>query len=157
MLGRSLKRAYGIQKHAARALHYDLRLELDGVLLSWAVPKGPSLATTDRRLAVRVGDHALEHLDFEGRNVIVWDRGTWEPEGDPHEGVARGKLVFVVSGQKLNGKYRLVRFPSDATNWMLIKGKDEHARRGSEADITERKPVSVLTGRTLDGRSRDPE
>lgn len=141
--------AYGFQKHAARALHYDLRLELDGVLLSWAVPKGPSLATTDRRLAVRVGDHALEHLGYEASNVIVWDRGTWEPEGDPHEGLARGKLVFVLSGQKLHGKYRLVRLPADAKNWLLIKGKDEHARRGPEADITTREPASVLTGKTL--------
>lgn len=147
--------AFVIQKHAATALHYDLRLELDGVLLSWAVPKGPSLSTKDKRLAVRVDDHGLEHLVFEGTYprgergpspVIVWDRGTWEPVGDPREGLAKGRLTFVLHGEKVRGRFRLVRLPS---NWLLMKGKDEFARTGPDADIVEREPRSVLTGRTM--------
>lgn len=147
--------AFVVQKHAATALHYDLRLELDGVLLSWAVPKGPSLSTKDKRLAVRVGDHSIDHLSFEGAYrrgdgfspVIVWDRGTWEPVGDPREGLANGRLSFVLHGEKLHGRFRLVRLPS---NWLLLKGKDEFARTGPEAEIVQREPRSVLTGRTIE-------
>lgn len=147
--------AFVVQKHAATALHYDLRLELDGVLLSWAVPKGPSLSTKDKRLAVRVGDHSLDHLTFEGAYakgdgfspVIVWDRGTWEPVGDPHAGLTNGRLSFVLHGEKLHGRFRLVRL---GANWLLMKGKDEHARTGPDAEIVLREPRSVLTGRTIE-------
>ncbi len=121
------------------------------MLLSWAVPKGPSLSTTERRLAVQVEDHAMSHLDHEGANVIVWDRGTWEPEGDPREGLARGKLTFYVRGEKLRGKFRLVRLP-DAKNWLLVKAKDEHVRRGAEAEVTKLAPASVISGRTIEAR-----
>src|SRR6185436_853018 len=102
--------SFVIQKHAARRLHYDFRLELDGVLLSWSVPKGPSLSTKDRRLAVRTEDHPVDYRDFEGTipkgeygggSVIVWDRGTWEPMAEPHEGLKRGRLDFVLHGEKL--------------------------------------------------------
>jgi len=156
--------AYVIQKHAATALHYDLRLELDGVLLSWAVPKGPSLSPKDKRLAVQTEDHSLDHLDFEGTTpkgghdgapVIVWDRGSWEPVGDPHQGLTNGRLVFVVHGEKVRGLFRLVRLaPKESDhgkkNWLLIKGKDEFARNGAEADIVKQEPRSVLTGRTIE-------
>jgi bifunctional non-homologous end joining protein LigD len=104
--------SYIIQKHAARRLHYDLRLELDGVLVSWAIPKGPSLDPKERRLAVHVEDHPVEYGDFEGNipkgeygggTVLLWDRGTWEPEGDPHEGIRRGKAAWKL-GPSPDGK-----------------------------------------------------
>src|SRR6186997_825982 len=111
-------RGFVIQKHAARRLHYDFRLELDGVLLSWSVPKGPSLSPTERRLAVRTEDHPLDYAGFEGiipagqyggGTVAVWDRGTWEPEGDAHEAMRKGRLTFTLDGEKLRGKFHLVR------------------------------------------------
>ena len=134
--------SYVIQKHAATALHFDFRLELDGVLLSWAVPKGPSLSTKERRLAVQTEDHPVEYRDFEGTipkgeygggAVIVWDRGTWEPIGDPREGMKKGKLELIVHGEKLRGKFRFVRLAAKdgdrgKKNWLLMKGTDEHAR-----------------------------
>ena len=157
-------RSFVIQKHAATALHYDFRLELDGVLLSWAVPKGPSLAPKERRLAVQTEDHPVDYRDFEGTipkgeygggPVIVWDRGTWEPIGDPHEGLQNGKLEFLVHGEKVQGKYRLVRLaPKESDrgkkNWLLMKGRDEFVREGDEAEIVLRAPKSVLTGRTIE-------
>ncbi|HSO37693.1 MAG TPA: DNA polymerase ligase N-terminal domain-containing protein, partial [Labilithrix sp.] len=157
-------RAYVVQKHAATALHYDFRLELDGVLLSWAVPRGPSLAPKERRLAVQTEDHPVDYRDFEGTipkgeygggAVIVWDRGTWEPLGDPREGLAKGKLELLVHGEKLQGKYRLVRLaPKDGDrgkkNWLLMKGTDEFVRQGDEAEIVKRLPRSVLSGRTIE-------
>ena len=156
--------SYVIQKHAATALHYDFRLELDGVLLSWAVPKGPSLSTKDKRLAVQTEDHPVDYRDFEGSipkgeygggAVIVWDRGTWEPIGDPREGLKKGKLEFLVHGEKLQGKYRFVRLPArdgdrGKKNWLLMKGSDEHVRHGDEAEIVKRLPGSVVTGRTIE-------
>src|SRR5580658_5865248 len=108
-----------VQKHAARRLHYDLRLELDGVLKSWAVTKGPSLDPADKRLAVRTEDHPVDYATFEGRipegnygagTVMLWDKGEWEPIGDPRAGLADGKLVFRLSGQRLTGRWALVRF-----------------------------------------------
>ena len=156
--------SYVIQKHAATALHYDFRLELDGVLLSWAVPKGPSLSPKDRRLAVQTEDHPVDYRDFEGTiphgeygggPVIVWDRGTWEPIGDPHEGMKKGRLELVVHGEKLHGKFMFVRLaPKDSDrgkkNWLLIKRGDEHVREGAEAEIVKRMPKSVLTGRSVE-------
>src|SRR5512143_2902909 len=110
--------SYCIQKHAATRLHFDFRLELDGVLLSWAVPKGPSLDPRDKRLAMQVEDHPVEYGGFEGTipqgeygggTVMVWDRGTWEPEGDPRKDYERGRLTFTLHGDKLRGKWHLVR------------------------------------------------
>jgi bifunctional non-homologous end joining protein LigD len=157
-------RSFVVQKHDARRLHYDFRLELDGVLKSWAIPKGPSLSPRDKRLAVMTDDHPLDYRDFEGTipagepgggPVIVWDRGSWEPIGDPHEGLRKGRLDFVLDGDKLRGRYMLVRFasrrPNDKKdNWMLMKRSDEHVREGKDAAIVTREPRSVLTGRTIE-------
>ena len=156
--------AYVIQKHAASRLHYDFRLELDGTLKSWAVPKGPSLDPADKRLAMHVEDHPLEYGDFEGTipkgeygggTVIVWDRGTWEPIGDPRKGYREGNLKFVLKGDKLQGAWALVRIrgrePGDnGRSWLLIKERDAEARSGPSARIVDRAPKSAATGRTLD-------
>jgi len=153
---------YVIQQHAARRLHYDFRLELDGVLLSWAVPKGPSLAPKDRRLAARTEDHPLDYHDFEGiipkgqyggGTVSVWDRGSWEPEGGDVEArkqLAAGKLTFILHGEKLHGRWHLVRTKPQGKqeSWLLFKGRDDAA--DDKLDITVAKPESVKTGRTLD-------
>ena len=110
--------AFVIQKHAATRLHYDLRLELDGVMKSWAVTRGPSLVPGEKRLAVHVEDHPIEYNDFEGTipkgqygggTVLIWDRGEWFPEGDPHRGYAKGNLDFALDGHKLKGRWHLVR------------------------------------------------
>ena len=115
--GGSDGRDFVVQKHAARRLHYDLRLELDGVLKSWAVTKGPSLTVGKKRLAVRTEDHPIEYLTFEGNipkgqygggSMIVWDRGKWEPEGDPHKGARKGHLAFTLDGARLKGRWHLV-------------------------------------------------
>lgn len=154
-------RSYVIQKHAATALHYDFRLELDGVLLSWAVPKGPSLDPADKRLAVQTEDHPVDYRDFEGTipegeygggPVIVWDRGTWQPIGDPREGMKRGRLEFSLDGEKLQGKFLLVRtrVVGKKTNWLLMKRDDEHVRHGPAANLPQKRPESVLTGRTIE-------
>jgi bifunctional non-homologous end joining protein LigD len=168
-------RAFVIQKHAATRLHYDLRLELDGVLLSWAVPKGPSLDPSERHLAVHVEDHPLDYGDFEGTipkgeygggTVMVWDRGTWEAAGesadDPARAYAEGKLKFRLHGAKLHGNWMLVRLrprpgEDDKDNWLLFKERDEEARKGDEAAITERAPDSVKTGRSLDEIAADAD
>src|SRR3954462_15272900 len=123
--------SYLIQKHAASHLHYDFRLELDGVLKSWAVPKGPSFDPTEKRLAVEVEDHPIEYATFEGSipegeygagEVIVWDRGTWLPVGDPHDGLKKGCLEFDLDGKKLHGRWILVRIAgrerSNKPNWL---------------------------------------
>ena len=149
--------AFVIQKHAARRLHYDFRLELDGVLKSWAVTKGPSLVPGDKRLAVEVEDHPIDYQDFEGTipqgqygggAVLVWDRGVWAPHGDAHKGLAKGKLDFELAGEKLKGMWHLVRMRSAAgekrNNWLLIKARDAGARERDEADILEQRPESVL-------------
>ncbi len=115
--------SFVVQKHDARRLHYDFRLEMDGVLKSWAVAKGPSLDPTVKRLAVAVEDHPLEYGDFEGTipkgeygggTVIVWDRGTWRPDGDPQKGFAKGHLEFELFGEKLHGRWHLVRMAPKA-------------------------------------------
>jgi len=155
---------YVIQKHAARSLHYDFRLELDRVLLSWAVPKGPSLDPRVKRLAMQTDDHALEHAEFEGTiakggygggTVMVWDAGTWEPAPgrDARADYARGRLSFVLHGQKLRGRWHLVRAASDPKKWMLFKGADEEARRSGS--IVDDEPLSAKTGRTMDEIERD--
>src|SRR5580658_1662642 len=152
-----------VQKHDATRLHYDFRLALDGVLKSWAVTRGPSLVPGEKRLAVAVEDHPLEYADFEGTiaegeygggAVILWDRGAWRPIGDPHEGLKKGHLDFELNGQKLNGRWHLVRMrakPGEKReNWLLIKGDDDFARSSGAADILEERPESVKTGRSID-------
>jgi DNA ligase D-like protein (predicted 3'-phosphoesterase) len=143
-----------IQEHQATAHHYDLRLEVDGVMRSWAVPKGPSLDPAVKRLAVQVPDHDTGHNSFEGAGhgggVIVWDRGTYEQGGRVPwpEALDRGHAVFVLHGEKLQGGFALQRTGrGDAPQWLLIKRRDEHARAGSE--VVAERPESVVTGRTL--------
>lgn len=151
-----------IQKHHARTLHYDLRLEDDGVLKSWAVPKGPSLDPAEKHLAVAVEDHPLEYGDFEGSipegeygggKVIVWDRGTFEPigEGETFAGMLeRGAAKIRLHGEKLQGGFALIRtrWGGKDKNWLLIKEKDQHARPGY--NVTREEPLSVLTGRDVE-------
>ena len=160
------KRARGnsfvIQKHAARRTHFDFRLEHDGVLKSWAVTRGPSLDPSQKRLAVMTEDHPLEYGGFEGvipkgeyggGPVMIWDEGTWEPIGDPDEGLAKGDLKFRLHGHRLNGDYVLVRMKKDRTggkreNWLLIKKRDDYAGDGSEP--TQDFDTSVKSGRSMD-------
>jgi bifunctional non-homologous end joining protein LigD len=161
---------YVIQKHAARRLHYDFRLELDGVLKSWAVPKGPSLDPKEKRLAVEVEDHPLEYGDFEGviprgeyggGTVMLWDRGWWEPVGDPAAGFAKGDFKFVIHGEKLQGKWVLVRLKrrdgEKATNWLLIKERDALAEPGSGDAVVEREPMSIASGREMTAIAADAD
>ncbi|MEG8202849.1 DNA ligase D [Pseudomonas sp. 5FOS] len=149
-----------IQKHDASHLHYDFRLELDGTLKSWAIPKGPSLDPKVRRLAVHVEDHPLDYADFEGHipeghygagDVIVWDRGIWEPEGDAHEAYAKGKLRFRLQGEKLGGVWNLFRthLAGKKEQWMLVKSQDSQARSEADYSIVDAQPDSVLSDRTL--------
>src|SRR5205809_2915908 len=143
-----------VHMHAARRLHWDLRLEMDGVLTSWAVPKGPSPNRADKRLAVHVEDHPLEYGDLEGhipeRNygagaVIVWDRGRWVPLEDPYEGMKQGKLLFELHGYKLKGKWTLVKLKKGEKEWLLIKEKDGYA--AADGGLP---PESVLSGLTVE-------
>src|SRR3954463_16189181 len=132
------KLGFVIQKHDASHLHYDLRLELDGVIKSWAVPKGPSLDPSVKRLAMEVEDHPIEYNTFEGTipegeygggTVMIWDRGHWYPDGDPHKSYKKGRLDFTLDGEKLHGRWHLVRMRGRAGEkkepWLLIKAKDE--------------------------------
>src|ERR1700759_5110713 len=162
-----------VQKHAATRLHYDLRLEWDGVFKSWAVTKGPSLDPKDKRLAVEVEDHPLDYGDFEGTipkgqygggTVQLWDRGTWESD-DPERGFKKGDLKFTLHGEKLHGSWVLVRMRHDRnggnrTNWLLIKHCDEYAKEGDENDILD-EDRSVASGRTMkqiaDGKGKAPK
>ncbi|NTU71208.1 MAG: DNA ligase D [Coriobacteriia bacterium] len=152
-----------VQKHAARALHYDFRLELDGVLLSWAIPKGPSYDSHEKRLAVHVEDHPLEYGGFEGTipvgeygggTVIVWDHGTWTPVHEPHAALEKGDLKFELAGEKLTGRWVLVRMrprPGEKReNWLLIKEKDEFVRPHEEFDVVAEMPDSAISGRSID-------
>ncbi len=160
---------YLIQKHAASHLHYDFRLELDGVLKSWAVPKGPSLDPSDKRLAMQVEDHPVDYGSFEGiipqgeyggGTVMLWDRGTWEPVGDPGQGLAKGKLVFKLHGTKLHGEWTLVKtFSKDkrGNSWLLIKHKDEEVHKGDNAQFLEENATSVVSGRTMDDIAGDSD
>jgi DNA ligase D-like protein (predicted 3'-phosphoesterase) len=147
--------AFVVQEHAATARHFDLRLEVDGTMRSWAVPKGPSLDPAVRRLAVGVGDHSIAHNEFEAATgeggVIVWDRGTYEQGGRVAwpEALERGHAVFVLHGEKLRGGFALQRTrPGEKAQWLLIKRRDEHARPGS--DVVAELPRSVIGGSTLD-------
>src|SRR3954468_24288813 len=162
-----------IQKHAASRLHYDFRLELDGTLKSWAVPKGPSYDPRIRRMAVHVEDHPLSYASFEGvipkgqygaGTVIVWDRGTWVPVGDPQKGYREGKLKFELHGEKLRGRWTLVRINNRKDErqepWLLIKEHDEEERPASEYDVTEALPDSVVgkaQGARRKGREARPK
>jgi DNA ligase D-like protein (predicted 3'-phosphoesterase) len=144
-----------VQEHAATAHHFDLRLEVGGVMRSWAVPKGPSLDPAVKRLAVEVGDHGMAHNTFEGAldggRVIVWDRGGYEQGGRVPwpEALHRGHAVFVLHGEKLRGGFALQRTrPGAKAQWLLIKRRDDEARPGS--DVVAEHPRSVLSGRTLD-------
>jgi bifunctional non-homologous end joining protein LigD len=160
-------RSFVIQKHAASHLHYDFRLELDGVLLSWSVPKGPSLKPAERRLAVQTEDHPLDYAGFEGiipkgeyggGTVVVWDRGTWEPDGDPRAGMDKGHLKFTLHGEKLLGAWHLVRTKGrggSKPTWILFKSKDEHSNEVQ--DITAMRPESVITGRTVEEIAAAPD
>ena len=168
------RRTFVVQKHDASQLHYDFRLEMGGVLKSWAVPKGPSLDPADKRLAIMVEDHPLEYADFEGGipegeygggTVMLWDSGWWEPDVawmkeakgsgkgpgvlQPEEALAKGELKFIVHGHKLTGSWALVKTKwQGENNWLLIKHRDEAARPGS--NIEEEAPDSVASGRSLE-------
>src|ERR1700720_4720710 len=157
---------YVIQKHRASQLHYDFRLEFKGVLLSWAVPKGPSLDPSVKRLAMQVEDHPVEYGSFEGvipegeyggGTVMVWDRGTWTPEvPDVDAAPQKGDLKFTLHGKKLKGSWVLVRtrgrYQGGRNAWLLIKHRDEHA---STEDIAETRPRSDVSGRLLVEIARD--
>ena len=149
--------AFVVQKHAARSLHYDFRLELDGTLKSWAVPKGPSLDPTVKRMAVQVEDHPLSYADFEGTippkhygagTVIVWDRGAWSPVGDARKGLRDGHIKFDLAGEKLRGRWALVRMKARGADrqpsWLLMKETDSEARSAAEFDVLVAAPASVL-------------
>jgi bifunctional non-homologous end joining protein LigD len=155
--------SFVIQKHDATRLHYDFRLEMDGVLKSWAVTRGPSLVPGEKRLAVHVEDHPLDYGTFEGTipegnygagAVMLWDRGIWEPIGDLHKAYKKGHMEFELKGEKLEGRWHLVRMGhregEKRENWLLIKGEDEFARAEGDKDILEELPLSVKTGKTLD-------
>lgn len=149
-----------VHKHAASRLHYDLRLEHDGVLLSWAVPKGPSSNPRDKRLAVQVEDHPYDYRDFEGTipkaeygggTVMLWDEGTWAPDGDIDEMLAAGSLKFQLSGQRLSGRWALVRMKpkpgEEDKNWLMIKEKDGFVRADDGISTFQ---TSVRSGRTME-------
>src|SRR3954470_17668288 len=139
--------SFVIQKHAARRLHYDFRLELDGTLKSWAVPKGPSLDPTHKRLAMHVEDHPLDYASFEGiippkqygaGTVMLWDRGNWTAIGDPRSSYRKGRLKFRLEGEKLHGIWNLVRMGAHQAgkeSWLLIKEHDEEARTGTQSEV----------------------
>jgi len=149
-------RTFVIQKHWATRLHYDLRLELDGTMKSWAVPKGPSFDPTDKRMAVHVEDHPISYNTFEGTippgnygagKVIIWDKGVWIPLEDPNRGYRDGKLKFELRGHKMHGRWALVRIKSRGDErqepWLLIKEHDGHVRPASEFSVVDEMPDSV--------------
>jgi bifunctional non-homologous end joining protein LigD len=162
-------RGFVIQKHAARRLHYDFRLELDGVLKSWAVAKGPSYDPKDKRLAVHTEDHPMEYGDFEGvipkgeyggGTVLLWDRGHWFPEGEnPSEAYRKGRLKFRLEGEKMHGNWALIRMGGSSgeggKNWLLIKERDDQAR--DDFSVVDERPESVTTGRDLDEIAKEKD
>jgi len=159
-LERGEQHRFVVQKHRASHLHYDFRLEMDGVLKSWAVPKGPSLDPGDKRLAMQVEDHPVSYFHFEGKipegnygagTVMVWDTGTWQPLGDEHAMLDKGDLKFQLNGEKLKGEFVLARMRSrrpgsKGTEWLLIKKKDQAMQPGFDIDKLD---YSVLTDRSL--------
>jgi len=159
-IGKGSQQRFVVQKHRATRLHYDFRLEMDGVLKSWAIPKGPSLDPADKRLAMQVEDHPVSYFDFEGTipegnygagTVMVWDVGTWEPQGDAHQMLTKGDLKFRLNGEKLKGDFALVhmksrRSGSKGTEWLLIKHRDAYDEPGYNIDKYD---YSVLTKRSL--------
>jgi bifunctional non-homologous end joining protein LigD len=158
--------SFVVQQHAASRLHYDFRLELDGVLKSWAIPKGPSLDPADKRLAMQTEDHPVEYGGFEGiipqgeyggGTVLLWDRGTWTPEGDAATGLRKGRLTFELQGEKLRGRWHLVRLAGRdkdrGKSWMLIKSGDAEARTTTQVVLEE--PLSVASGRRLEEIAAD--
>ena len=163
--------SFVVQKHAARRLHYDLRLELDGVFKSWAITKGPSADPAVKRLAVHVEDHPLEYGDFEGiipagqyggGTVMIWDRGRWEPEGDPLSEYAGGKLSFRLRGRRLKGGWTLVRMGGrrgrqDNKNWLLIKANDAAARPGDADALVNADARSVVSKRSMRRIAKDAD
>jgi len=162
--------AFVIQKHAATRLHYDLRLELDGVMKSWAVTRGPSLVPGEKRLAVQTEDHPIDYNKFEGTipqgeygggTVMIWDRGIWQPGEDPRRGFQKGHLKFILEGEKLHGGWHLVRLrkrPGEKRdNWLLIKQHDDAERSASDKDILEEMPLSAVTGRSMDEIANNPK
>ncbi|AIR91099.1 DNA ligase D [Pseudomonas cremoricolorata] len=166
--GKAQALQFCIQKHDASHLHYDFRLELGGTLKSWAVPKGPSLDPGQKRLAVHVEDHPLDYASFEGHipeghygagDVIVWDRGIWEPQGDALAGYAKGKLQFRLHGEKLSGLWNLfrTRLAGKKEQWLLVKSDDEHARSEHDYSVVEALPDSVLSERTLASSHPEPK
>ncbi len=152
---------YIIQKHAASHLHYDLRLELNGVLKSWAIPKGPSLDSSIKRLAIHVEDHPIEYAKFEGiipkgeyggGTVMLWDTGIWVCENaDANVAYKKGHLSFILKGKKLKGAWNLVQIKNNPKNWLFIKVKDKYAQSERQYDITQAKPNSVVSRRSLQG------
>lgn len=167
-VARGDRHRFVIQRHDATRLHYDLRLELDGVYKSWAVTKTPSLDPAVKRLAVQVEDHPIEYGTFEGTipegqygggTVQLWDRGTWRSQtGAPARDLAGGHLKFVMNGERMKGKWALIRMHDDKHrpgtrvrhNWLLIKEIDDEAHRGRQGDVLQKAVTSVKTGRTLD-------
>jgi DNA ligase D-like protein (predicted 3'-phosphoesterase) len=152
--------AFVVQQHAARSCHFDLRLEVNGVMRSWAIPKGPSLDPSVKRLAVQVPDHDVDYNTFEGLTdggaVLVWDRGNYEQGGRVPwpQALSRGHAVFVLHGEKLRGGFALQRTRAGAkSQWLLVKRRDENGRPGS--DIVAERPASVLSGQTLEELLRD--
>ncbi len=150
---------YIIQKHAASHLHYDFRLEINNVLKSWAVPKGPSLDPSVKRLAVHVEDHPLSYGSFEGvipqgeyggGTVMLWDKGKWQASGSLEKDYQKGHMTFILKGKKLTGAWKLIQIKHDPKNWLLMKVKDESARSEKEYDILEEEPLSVKSGKTID-------
>jgi DNA ligase D-like protein (predicted 3'-phosphoesterase) len=150
-----------VQEHAANARHFDLRLEVEGAMRSWTLPRGPSLDPAVKRLAVQVPDHSLEHNSFEGPTdgggVVIWDRGSYEQGGRVAwpEALERGHAVFVLHGEKLRGGFALQRTrPGTKAQWILVKRRDDEALPGS--DVVAERPASVLSGRTLDELLAEP-
>jgi bifunctional non-homologous end joining protein LigD len=161
-VGKTKGARFCVQKHAARRVHYDLRLEMDGVLKSWAVTRGPSLVPETKRLAVRTEDHPLKYLKFEGvipkgeyggGTMIVWDEGRWTPEFDPYQGLDKGHLSFFLDGKRLKGQWHLVRLkpkPGERSeSWLLMKADDDFARAAGAPDILEEETASVTSGREI--------
>ncbi len=168
---RSKGRSFVVQKHDAKRLHFDFRLELDGVLKSWAITRGPSLDPRQKRLAVRVEDHPLDYAGFEGiipegeyggGTVMLWDKGSWEPEDDPHEGLKNGKLSFTLKGERLKGGFTLVRMRMDRRikareSWLLIKQDDEEADTGRDPTETWKTSVATHRGMRAIARGEKPK